>query len=214
MHPRMDAAFEEMYALAESFYPDAVTGADAGGDGLGAFWTGRQSEGRVQRRDTSAAERAHLGERMVFTADVPDVNLLVRLDHQIWRVKPPGWMPESRRRQKGGKLGKRDLPVKILRADDTQSYGIEAGWIALVQYPDVLRGRAAHPHRPEGNQQGESHAHALHLAPPWRSCAQKQWAASSAILRARGAPVCQDAAASCCGRPHERRFFPHSSRPA
>jgi hypothetical protein len=42
VHPGMDAALEEMYAFAESFYLYTVTGADHRSDIRSAFWQGRQ----------------------------------------------------------------------------------------------------------------------------------------------------------------------------
>src|SRR5215831_20435545 len=89
VHPGMDAAFEEMDALAESFDPHAVTGGNDGSDGRGAFWTGRQSQGHVQGSDASTAKRGNLGKGVVFTAAIADAYLLVGLNHQKWSVEPP-----------------------------------------------------------------------------------------------------------------------------
>ncbi len=88
MHPGMDTAFEEVYAFAQPFYLNAVTGVDKGSDTRSAFWTGGQSQGRVQCIDTSATKGRNLGKGMIFTAIVPDPYLLVGLNLEIWSVKP------------------------------------------------------------------------------------------------------------------------------
>src|SRR5262244_1914015 len=149
-------------AFTEVFYLYTVPRTNHRGDIRPALRKRRKSKRRVEGIHTATPKGIfplfkfwNLCKRMVFPASVRDAHPVIRVDHNIGSVKPPGGMSRSRRSQEFLKILQTDSSVKIRIAEDTCWGSIEGGGIAPVQDSDSLRCHVAYSHGPENNQHGE-----------------------------------------------------------